>query len=491
MKFLEEFMNSINSNNSTNFKIKKLEELFLELSQNDNLKDSMILIELIYNKNVNFYVTKEYLLENSNNSGNKRLSIKELLKFLFDLSERKYIKELLLSIYNDYDNESKNIILRCLDRNLFDGVSNKILEKAYFNVFNSYLYPSFPYMRCSLQDKLKHIKYPAISQLKSDGMFCNLIFSNGKIELYSRQGKIFDIDKDSVLITKLEKDLEFLDTNEKFVILGELVLKENNKILDRKTGNGLLTSLSKMRSTITTLNNNNSKSSKNKLNSRLNEWDEIMEKTHFIVWDILSYDKWIGESKEILDYIERFSHLSDIIKNNNCQYISVTESKIVHSIEEAFSHFQELYDKGEEGTILKNFDMKFKNGTSNDQIKFKAIKQCELKIVGFEYGSGQFSEGIGSFICESSCGLLKSNISGMDRNMRGLELVDKNDVSKGLKRIENFNFDKYIGNIITVEFNEVIKSKNKTDEYSLFLPRILEIREDKDIADSLEYILKL
>lgn len=102
-------------------------------------------------------------------------------------------------------------------------------------------------------------------------------------------------------------------------------------------------------------------------------------------------------------------------------------------------------------------------------------------------GSGKYSEGIGALLCESSDGLLKVSISGMTESERGLERVDIMDASKGLKTIDDFDFNKYIGKIITVEFNEMIKAKDKED-YSLFLPRIKEFREDKTEADDLEYI---
>lgn len=90
-------------------------------------------------------------------------------------------------------------------------------------------------------------------------------------------------------------------------------------------------------------------------------------------------------------------------------------------------------------------------------------------------------------MCESSDGLLKVSISGMTESERGLERVDIMDASKGLKVIDDFDFNKYTGKIITVEFNELIKAKDK-EGYSLFLPRIKEFREDKIEADDLEYI---
>ena len=44
-----------------------------------------------------------------------------------------------------------------------------------------------------------------------------------------------------------------------------------------------------------------------------------------------------------------------------------------------------------------------------------------------------------------------------------------------------------MGKILTVKYNEKIKSPNK-DLYSLYLPVFVEIRNDKDIADNFENI---
>ena len=53
-------------------------------------------------------------------------------------------------------------------------------------------------------------------------------------------------------------------------------------------------------------------------------------------------------------------------------------------------------------------------------------------------------------------------------------------------RSEDFNF--YINKIITVKYNEKITKKD-SDEVSLFLPRFVEVRIDKDSADTLDRIL--
>jgi len=50
--------------------------------------------------------------------------------------------------------------------------------------------------------------------------------------------------------------------------------------------------------------------------------------------------------------------------------------------------------------------------------------------------------------------------------------------------------EKYKNKIVTIRFNEVIKAKT-SKKHALFSARFIEIREDKKIADSLQYIKDL
>ena len=107
-----------------------------------------------------------------------------------------------------------------------------------------------------------------------------------------------------------------------------------------------------------------------------------------------------------------------INKTENNETIFITDYLIVNNYEEAKNYYNKLLSENEEGIILKNFNMSWKDGTSNDQIKFKEVKECDLLVTGFEMGSGQFKDGIGSLICESKDKKLKVNISGLTREMR-------------------------------------------------------------------------
>lgn len=512
MKELISFIKEIDSNNSQNFKIEKLKDILKYKKYED-------FIRFVYS-DINFYLTEDafkgstYSIEPID----ERIdTLESLYDILINLSERKFnFRQIEDFVCFRMDNDTRDLFFKCLKHNLFVGVSNKVLEKAWKEMENKDTFlPIYPYMRCSLMDKLKHIKYPAYSQVKMDGTYSNIIIEMNKkieninndinIKIYSRQGKLLEIG--DVLIKRLKNYVKeiihplynFEDTDKiKIVLMGEALVKgDDGKPLDRKTGNGLITSLSKQFTTTKTYEDKMKKSKSTKLmtelRNKLEEWDNTERNIYFVVWDILTYDKWQLKDTNIPDYTSRLSCISfyscEVLdKRYEDEVIKAIATKEVNSYEEAYEHFQLLYSRGEEGTILKNKDLDWKNGTSNFQIKFKAVKECELKVIGYEIGSGKYSEGIGALLCESSDGLLKVSISGLTEAERGLERADINDASKGLKVIDDFDFNKYTGKIITVEFNELIQNKTDEKTYSLFLPRIKEFREDKTEADSLDYI---
>ena len=78
----------------------------------------------------------------------------------------------------------------------------------------------------------------------------------------------------------------------------------------------------------------------------------------------------------------------------------------------------------------------------------------------------------------------------MARKDRGLEPVDPNDASKGLRLIEGFDLNHYTGSIITIEFKSLLRPKADGTS-ALFLPVIIEKRLDKTVADDYKTIASM
>src|SRR5690606_28551585 len=81
--------------------------------------------------------------------------------------------------------------------------------------------------------------------------------------------------------------------------------------------------------------------------------------------------------------------------------------------------FQSALHQELEGTILKEGNGEWKDGKPSWQVKMKLEMNIDFKIVGFQMGTpGTKNENVVStLLVESSCGLLKTNPSGMDEGM--------------------------------------------------------------------------
>lgn len=365
------------------------------------------------------------------------------LKLLDDLSSRKITGNKAINAVIEYLEGNDYFIYQLFTKMLTKfpdcGVSQLLCNRIWNNMFiqDIKLCKAQPYS----EKNISEIHYPAISQRKCDGARCLAFCENKNVTLYTSNGKKY--------YNLLDLCNEIANINiDNFILDGELLVIENNKVFSRKEGNGILNK--SIHNTIT---------------------PEEANKVHFIVWDIISkldYDNGKGTRK----YCDSMQLLK---KNINSNHISIVESKIVNNKEEALTHFREMLNRGEEGTILKNIDMLWEGKRSKNCVKFKIVIENTLKIVDFIEGNGKYAYNLGALICESSDGLVKVKIgSGLTDDMR-ISIWKK--------------MNKYKGKMIEVLSNGIIQAEDGT--YSLFLPRFLELRTDKNEADSYEMIKAL
>ena len=187
---------------------------------------------------------------------------------------------------------------------------------------------------------------------------------------------------------------------------------------------------------------------------------------HATVWDLIPYvqfiDGYCGSP-----YSKRYSTLQAIVakqKSDGKKIWNVT-STMVQTLEEAQEIFQGYLAEGFEGIILKDGAGVWEDKRAKHQIKFKGELECDLKIVGLEEGNGKYAGMLGAILCESADGVVQVRVgSGFNDEHRknlGEEILDK---------------------IVAVKYN--MRIKNKLGEESLFLPIFVEIRNDKEVADS-------
>jgi len=419
-----QFLDIIRGESSTNVKIHFLEE-FLE---DDDFRR---IVEYAYNPFITFGIKNIELTGYGDNNFNEDTF--ELLNKLKDrILTGNEARDMLIQHSLRLNPESAELLHMVLNKDLKAGFGAKSINKAYFE-----LIPTFVYMRSSLPKdvNLKSFDWErgVYSQKKADGMFCNLTVQLDKIFLNTRMGQEFDIEKFVGLHAEAYHVLEM-----NYQYHGEIVIYENGIMLSRKKSNGIMNHVLKGGSF------------------------ELNQVPHYFIWDRIPLSVVFEQMPYNLTYEQRFRELSRLRYVN---YISLIDTKIVHSYEESLEHYKSMLDQGFEGTILKDSCGVFKNGKSKYQVKLKIEKEAEMRIIDFLPGTGKNKDTFGSIQCVSEDGIISCAASG---------ITDKD-------RLEIWEHkEDWLDSIVTIRYNEVIE--NEKGEKSLFLPRYVERRTDRTEA---------
>lgn len=426
---LKDILNELNESNSSNYKL----DILKKYKDNSELKK---LLELTYNRNkYNFNVSKNCIIKDNPSilESNGSKTVDEVLSALEILGggtiRGNEAHQFVCNHLKCLDNDNKEIFLNVLGRDLKIGLNVKSINKVFKN-----LIPKPNYMRCAVlsEKTLKKINFPAFIQLKMDGTYREIHVADGQVSGKTRSGEEYF---NPVLFKEMENFPNGFYT-------GELTIEGESRF----TGNGLINSL-----------------------------NPPYEKITFTVWDYLTDEDYLEKSKT--PYYSRFESLSDIIEKHESNRVKLVPNHEVNSIDEALKYVSDWMEQGLEGGVLKDKNNVFKNGTSGTQLKIKLKVDAEMRITGFTDGTiGTKREGkIGAIQFSNDEGTIKGQCSGFSDEE--LDLFTKNK-------------DNLIGRIISVEFNDIVKSENN-DYYALSHPRFIEIRNDKDETDTLEKVIQL
>jgi hypothetical protein len=420
---INQIFEDLAANNSRNFKLDYLRQH----KDNSLLKE---VIRLALDPFTQFYIRKipEYTQKEV------RITLDIVPDSLYNLSNRHVTGnasiDFLANLLSHLSVSDAKIVERIIQKDLKCGVSISTANSVWPNLIHEY-----PCMLCSTYDEklVNKITYPAYAQKKEDGMRFNAIVKDGNCEFRSRNGKQID------LLGNLEQEFITLADGADLVFDGELLVKKDGAILDRQTGNGIL--------------------------NRANKGTISKEQAEMVVatvWDVISYDDFYAGKSDVV-YDDRFNVLYNLTTKHESNKISLVMTNIVPDLETATSFFQMMLSEGQEGIILKDAKSIWENKRSKGQIKFKGELETDLRVVDIQLGTGKYEGMLGAIVCESSDGIVKVNVgSGFNDEQR--------------KTLD------YIGKIVAVKYNARIK--NKQGEESLFLPVFVEVREDKNDADS-------
>lgn len=363
-------------------------------------------------------------------------------------------KIFLTNILEDAGPENAKMIERIIKKDVKCGLSFGSIDKVWPG-----LILQFPVMKCERHNdkNLENIHYPAFAQKKADGMRTEIFVAKtepiehhliGRIEVGDVLFKTAAGNTFSVCPHLKKQCLNFVEEN--MVLDGEALIMENGQLLPRKKANGILNKCIQGTATM-----------------------KDMSKVVLELWDIIEVEDFFkGDSGHT--YSERWEYLCDLHRDaistkHDITKISLIETVIVNSRDEAELFSINQIKNGFEGAVLKNFDTIWENGRSKDQVKFKGAFDADLEIIDFKPHSKK-SDLIGSLICKSADGKLVVNVG------TGLK---KEDIQKP------FSF--YQGKIAEIQFNEIIEAVG-SETKSMFLPVFIRVRTDKIVADTIESI---
>jgi hypothetical protein len=292
-------------------------------------------------------------------------------------------------------------------------------------------------MRCGIYNEktAKKINFPALIQLKADGMFQAVTVEQGNVTFKSRSGEEREF---PVLESKFRN---FPDG----VYIGELLVRD---LENRSEGNGII---------------NSDNPPHDKIFIQL--WDYVQ---------LTEYSRGKDKTNKTM-YSTRFDDLKNNIVEDD--YIQTIETHEVNNVFKALEIVAKWMNDGFEGGILKDKNNIFVDHTSPTQLKLKLEIDAEVRVTGFIEGKvgTKRAKTFGSLMFETDDKQVKGSVSGFS--------------DKELEEI-NSNREAYIGKVMTVQFNDITKGRDN-EFYALSHPRFIGFRDDKNETDTIERIFEM
>ena len=362
----------------------------------------------------------------------------------------------LEGVLESLDKDDAYIIERVIEKDCKIGMGTRNINKVFKGLIEK-----TGYMGCKPYSKDLITKLLArgtcFSQEKMDGRFINCIIQGGEVSNESRQGEP----------TILEDPLfmkELANLND-CVLNGELIMEG----IDRYESNGIISSLI----TIATKKAEGKDPSKDiaKLEKKHLPYRDALNRIRVVAWDILSVDEYYTRTCST-PYEDRLDELSFTLEGYNT--LLVVPTREVSTIEEVMEHFVDVVKRDGEGTVVKSKDGFWVDKKPNYQIKVKKEINLDLRIIGFNYGTGKNVNVISSLDVESADGLLKTSPTGINEST--MEYITDNQ-------------DDLMGEIVEIKCSGL--SQDSDGNYSALHPVYKHIRDDKSTPNTLEECIEI
>jgi DNA ligase-1 len=184
----------------------------------------------------------------------------------------------------------------------------------------------------------------------------------------------------------------------------------------------------------------------------------------FVVFDIFPLNEFYqGKSKDIYktrkENLYKLQKKLNLYKTDNIEIVPLCYEGYDHSEIQKWLDYAE--DNDWEGCII-NLNTQYECKRTKNLIKVKAFKDCDVRCIKIEEGSGRNKGTLGAIVV---------NYKGNEVNVgSGFSDEDRNYFWN--------NPDKIIGKIVTVKYKE--ETKNKNGGISIQFPTLVGVRFDKD-----------
>ncbi len=350
---------------------------------------------------------------------------------------------------NKFDNnEMKDMLKELFCKKLKIGVTEKSLEKIYPNDFKKFEImagePYFDRIDAIIKDNPE-----VIITHKFDGQRVIIRVENGSVKMFSRNGKIYtglkDLEDEAKQLPNGAYDGELLKLLDGSII-DTSIMPENSlckKVYCPKNAEELFSETA----------------------SIVNSKDEDKKDIAVFLFDMIPLENFDNKIQYDVPTEVRKEKLETLLGVYKFKYIKY--ANILYSGKFDQTLIKKMLDEmvllGQEGLMMNYSDAPYEFKRTNKLIKVKQVYTADVRVVGFEEGTGRNKGKLGAFLVRTPQGVevkVGSGLTDEDRN----EVWNK---QAG-----------YIGCIAEIGFTTPSTSKD-SDLYNLRFPRFIRWRTDK------------
>lgn len=353
-------------------------------------------------------------------------NIKEILQYLETYKEENSLNREAVSIAEDVVGVYGAFIEPIVNRTLRLGIGKSLLPKNKLSPMLAKKYEGQQLGDVVVTEKL-------------DGNRCIAYYEDGKWNYVSRNGKSLTVDFD---MTGLPTDI---------IYDGEILGIEQTKRSIKRCENAFNSSVSKQNDEQLLFNETSGLINSKSINKNL----------IYNLFDIIVDDK----------YEERRKFLNTLKPQNDLRILPVlykgSNTEIVNSL------LDNMCKMGGEGIMLNLQGKSYENKRSNALLKYKQVQYCDMLVTGLYEGKGKY---------EGLCGGIFCYLMTEDGKTVNCE------VGSGLSDDQRYdwamNEQEIVGKIVQIGYHEMTQDRYNigTKSYSLRFPRLISIREDKNIT---------